>query len=84
MRRLAQILLTICDNVDSYGAIVAWVEIITLAIAPSSPNQIMKKLFVFGLAALTAFVVLTRLSHVVQARVVIAPTPTPAPVISAR
>ena len=44
----------------------------------------MKKLILFGTAALIAFVALSRWSQVAQARTIIAPTPTPAPVISAR
>lgn len=44
----------------------------------------MKKVILFGVAALVAFVAFTRLTHVAEARIIIAPTPTPAPVISAR
>lgn len=44
----------------------------------------MKKVLLFGLATLVAFFVLARLTHVAQARIIFAPTPTPAPVVSAR
>ena len=44
----------------------------------------MKNVLLFGMATLVAFLVLSRLTHVAQARIVLAPTPTPAPVVSAR
>lgn len=44
----------------------------------------MKKVLLFGLSTLGAFFALSRLAHVAQARIVIAPTPTPAPVVSSR
>ena len=44
----------------------------------------MKKVLLFGFATLVAFGARARLAHVAQARIIVAPTPTPAPVLSAR